>query len=108
MRIAKVYRNSILVGTLQEDDDKNFSFEYDQSYFVNDKLPPVSLTMPKIKEVYKSNNLFPFFFNMLSEGVNRKIQSRQYQISENDDFGLLLTTSSIDTIGAITVKEEKQ
>ena len=41
---------------------------------------------------------------MLSEGVNRKLQSRQLKIDENDYFGLLVATAQFDTIGAISVK----
>jgi len=41
---------------------------------------------------------------MLSEGVNRRLQSRQLKIDENDHFGLLLATAQYDTIGAISVK----
>jgi len=50
------------------------------------------------------NFLFPFFSNMLSEGVNRKLQSTQLRIDEQDSFGLLLATAQSDTIGAITIK----
>ena len=55
--------------------------------------------------MWTSNHLFPFFFNMLSEGANRKIQSQLLHIDENDDFGILLATAQTDTIGAVTVKE---
>ena len=41
---------------------------------------------------------------MLSEGVNKKIQTTQLKIDEDDNFGLLLATAQYDTIGAITVK----
>jgi serine/threonine-protein kinase HipA len=41
---------------------------------------------------------------MLSEGVNRKLQSTQLRIDEEDNFGLLMTTAQYDTIGAVTVK----
>ena len=41
---------------------------------------------------------------MLSEGLNRILQSRQLKIDEKDHFGLLLATADIDTIGAVTVK----
>jgi serine/threonine-protein kinase HipA len=41
---------------------------------------------------------------MLSEGVNRKLQSLYLRIDENDHFGLLAATAQTDTIGAITVK----
>jgi len=105
MRRAAVYRNAILVGLLSEEDDKTYKFEYDSTYLIDSKNSAVSLTMPKSKKIYRSEYLFPFFYNQLAEGVNKKLQSRHLQIDENDHFGLLLATSSIDTIGAISVKE---
>lgn len=51
-----------------------------------------------------SDYLFPYFFNMLSEGANRQTQSMLLHIDENDDFGILLATAQEDTIGAVTVK----
>lgn len=104
-RKAEVYRNASFVGILSEEGDGSYSFEYDEAYLNNPKNPAVSLTMPKRRERYTSAYLFPFFFNMLAEGVNRDVQMRQLQISEGDHFGLLLATSSRDAIGAITVKE---
>lgn len=44
---------------------------------------------------------------MLSEGVNRNLQSIQLRIDEEDHFGLLAATAQYDTIGAITVKPIK-
>ena len=44
---------------------------------------------------------------MLSEGVNRQLQSRHLQIDENDHFGMLLATGQKDTIGAIEIKPGK-
>ena len=41
---------------------------------------------------------------MLSEGENRQVQSVLLRIDPEDDFGILLATCQIDTIGAITVK----
>lgn len=104
MRRAKVYYNKILSGYLSELDSKNFEFEYEESYFNDSKLPAVSLTLPKTQKKYYSEILFPFFYNMLAEGVNKKLQIRQFRIDENDAFGLLLATAGEDTIGAITVK----
>jgi serine/threonine-protein kinase HipA len=60
--------------------------------------------MPIQNEEYRSDYLFPFFFNMLSEGANRKMQSQLLHIDENDDFGILLATAQTDTIGAVTIK----
>jgi len=104
MRKAEVYRNGVLAGILTENDDKKYSFRYEDDYFANKNNPAVSLTLPKNRQEYTSDFLFPFFFNMLSEGVNRQLQSVQLKIDENDDFGLLLATSNKDTIGTITVK----
>ena len=100
MRQGKVYINGAEAGILREEDSGKFTFTYNDDY----KDRPVCLAMPLRKEEYKSDYLFPFFFNMLSEGANRKIQSQLLHIDEYDDFGILLTTCQCDTIGAVTIK----
>lgn len=105
MRAATVYYNQIPAGTLAEENRHSYSFAYDEGYFKNLLLPAISLTLPKTQQEYLSEYLFPFFYNMLAEGVNRTLQSRQLKIDENDSFGFLLATAQFDTIGAITVKE---
>ena len=104
MRKAEVFRNGERAGTITEDHRRHFSFVYDDDYFYDPKKPDLSLTLPKKKKEYHSDQLFPFFFNMLSEGANRKLQSRVLKIDENDHFGFLLATARGDTVGAITVK----
>lgn len=104
MRKVKVYRNNVLAGELIQENLKSYVFRYLDSYYSDESLPAISLTLPKKQQEYKSTFLFPFFFNMLSEGVNRKLQSRQLKIDEKDYFGLLMETAKFDTIGAITLK----
>lgn len=104
MRTAKVFRNGRLAGYLTEYDNRTYEFKYEDTWFLNDSMPPISLTLPKSKKVYTSQYLFPFFFNMLSEGANRDFQCHQLRIDPNDDFGLLLATAQYDSIGAITVE----
>lgn len=104
MREMEVYRNGNLAGILIEENRKSYVFRYEESYYNDNTKPAISLTLPKTKKEYKSEFLFPFFFNMLSEGVNRKLQSNQLKIDEEDSFGLLMATAQYDTIGAITVK----
>lgn len=87
-------------GILQESDDRQYVFTYNDDYHGD----PVCLAMPVRKEPYHSSFLFPYFFNMLSEGANRELQSSLLHIDENDDFGILLATAQFDTIGAVTVK----
>lgn len=104
MRKAKVYRNGLLAGELTEHSRTKYSFTYDDAWFNDPDKPAVSLTLPKTHKTHESAYLFPFFFNMLSEGVNKKLQNNHLRIDENDHFGLLLATAQHDTIGAITVK----
>lgn len=87
-------------GLLQETDDRHYVF----TYIVGYEGPSVSLEMPVKAEPYYSETLFSYFFNMLSEGANRRVQASLLHIDENDDFGILLATAQNDTIGAVTVK----
>ncbi|MEM6379398.1 MAG: HipA N-terminal domain-containing protein [Bacteroidota bacterium] len=103
MRSAIVYLNGKRVGELTEVNGSLYTFRYDDLWFVDDDLPAISLTLSKKQQAYQADHLFPFFANMLSEGVNRQLQSRHLQIDEIDDFGLLLKTAQTDTIGAVTV-----
>jgi HipA-like protein len=104
LRKAEVHRNGELAGFLTEENGNHFIFSYEDAYFSNINKPSISLTIPKTKKEYRSEFLFPFFFNMLSEGVNRKLQCTQLRIDEDDHFGILLATAQYDTIGAITIK----
>ena len=105
MRRAEVYRNGILAGILEENDSGGLLFTYDREYYRDDTKPGISLTIPKTRETHTSKHLFPFFYNMLSEGTNRALQSKQLKIDEKDFFGLLFATAHTDTIGAITLKQ---
>jgi len=104
MRKAAVYRNGELAGLLEEDDARHYVFRYTDGWWADSSKPAISLTLPKTQQEYRSPYLFPFFFNLLSEGVNRRLQCTQLKIDENDHFGLLLATAQYDTVGAVTVK----
>ncbi|MDZ7772553.1 MAG: HipA N-terminal domain-containing protein [Balneolaceae bacterium] len=99
-----VYRNGARVGMLRQYDRGTYEFEYDDRWYRDPGKPPVSLTLPKTRKIHKSDHLFPFFYNMLAEGANRKFQARQLKIDERNYFDLLLATAHFDTIGAVTVK----
>ncbi len=104
MRKAEVHWNGELAGILTEDDQHHYAFAYTDGWFADPKKPAICLTLPKTRKEHQSYTLFPYFFNMLSEGVNRKLQSRALRIDEKDHFGLLLATAHDDTIGAVTIK----
>ena len=105
MRVAEVFTNGVLAGTLSETDDGKYIFKYDDAYLLDSRNRAISLSLPKRKEAFIADELFPFFYNMLSEGANKALQCMTLKIDENDAFGLLLATADNDTIGAITVKQ---
>jgi serine/threonine-protein kinase HipA len=101
-----VYNNGVLAGSIEKDKNGSYLFQYNDEYFADKQQPPVSLTLPKTQKEYSSEKIFPFFYGLLSEGINKDIQCRLYKIDENDDFTRLLLTARYDTIGSITVKPE--
>ena len=104
-RRAYVLNNGELAGLLEKTDESTYRFQYLPEYVSNQDGSAISLSFPKTDRVYESDALFPFFFGLLSEGVNRQTQCRLLKIDENDHFSLLLKTATSDTIGAITLKE---
>ena len=104
MRRAEVYTNGVFAGLLTEKDDAKYIFKYDDVFLVNPTTKAISLTLPKRSEPFVADELFPFFFNMLSEGANKALQCMTLKIDENDAFGLLLATAGNDTIGSVTIK----
>jgi len=105
MKRANVYKNDILAGILTQHSRDRYTFVYDDTYYQNIAMPPVSLTLPKNQKEYKADHLLPFFFSMIAEGVNRSLQARQLKIDEEDYFSLLLATAQSNTIGSVTLKE---
>lgn len=103
MRQCKVYIHGIEAGLITEKDSpREYIFKYNPDYLKNG-LPPVCIAMPLQDDEYRSEHLFPYFANLLSEGDNRAIQSSLHHIDAGDDFGILLATAQNDTVGAVTV-----
>ncbi len=106
MQVGEVFFKDQSAGFIQKMNQK-YSFRYTESYFQDPHQKPISLTLPKTQQVYQADGLFPFFFNMLPEGSNKKVICRLLKIDENDYFTLLLKIAHSETIGAVTVKEVK-
>lgn len=104
MRACKVFWNNRYAGLLSEDNNHSYEFVYDDAYISDPSSSDLCLSMPKTQSRYHSDVLFPFFFNLLSEGENRKFQSMYLKLDPLDDFGFLLATAQYDTAGAITVE----
>ncbi|OVE74043.1 hypothetical protein BVX94_01820 [bacterium B17] len=103
-RKGKVFNQGVLAGLLEESEE-GYIFQYDSDYLARSGSRPICLTMPKQKEPYVSEHLFPFFHGLLAEGVTKDLQCRDLKIDENDHFGRLLKTANFDIIGSVTVEE---
>lgn len=103
MKIGFVYYDNEYCGTIIQDDNNRFIFEYDDAFFTNKDKRAISLTMPKSQKKYESNILFPFFDGLIPEGYLLEAAIRKYNISRNDRMTLLLKTCN-NPIGIVSVR----
>jgi HipA-like protein len=108
MRSAVILYKGEQAGILTQHDGGAFTFRYNDAWMADSNKPGISLTLPRSQQEYNSQYLFPFFYNMLSEGSNKQVVCELMQIDPDDDFGLLLTTAKNDTIGAVRVIKIEQ
>lgn len=99
-RVAHVYFNERLAGTLTEDSER-YIFQYDDGYLCGGT--PISFHLPLQEGPFESQTLMPFFENLAAEGWLLSLQSRLQKIDESDRFGLLLKNGA-DLVGAVTIK----
>ncbi len=102
MRKGKVFVCGIPAGILTED-EYGYHFRYDEQYLATLGTQSVSLTLPKRKESYDSNILFPFFDGLIPEGWLLNVAERNWKIRRNDRMGLLLACCN-DCIGNVSVE----
>jgi len=108
MRSAAILYKEEGAGVLTQHDDGSFTFRYHDNWVEDIGKPSISLTMPKTQQEYKSQHLFPFFYNMLPEGSNKQMVCKFMRIDNDDYFGLLMITAKSDSIGAIQVIKTEQ
>ncbi|MEK6563734.1 MAG: HipA N-terminal domain-containing protein [Candidatus Omnitrophota bacterium] len=104
IRKGQVFYNDDLAGEIIET-STGYIFEYNKEFLK--KNTPISLSLPLREEPYKSKELFPFFKGLLPEGWYLDIVAATQKIDREDSFGVLLSTASGDTIGAVTVRKTK-
>jgi len=108
MRKAAILFKEEETGVLLQNDNGSFVFRYNDSWMADNQKPGISLTLPKSRQEYTSEYLFPFFYNMLPEGTNKQLICKHMRIDTDDYFGLLMAVAKTDTIGAISVKQLAQ
>ena len=105
-RKGKVYVQNIYSGEVIENDE-GYVFRYDDDYLAMESALPVSLTLPLTNAPYKSNYLFPFFDGLIPEGWLLGIVERNWKLSSDDRFGLMLAACR-DCIGDVHIIPENE
>jgi serine/threonine-protein kinase HipA len=103
-RKAYVYVRDSFAGVLEETDE-GYSFSYNPSYIKSENATSVSLTLPIQNKSFTSRTLFSFFDGLIPEGWLLNVVTRNWKISEDDRFAILLVACK-DPIGNVSIKEE--
>jgi len=99
---AVVFYNNKKAGLLIRTED-GYEFEYDHDYVNSPGAKPISKALPLSQKRFFSEKLFPFFENLLPEGIMLEMTVSKLKIDKNNKFELLLHVGG-DTVGAVTVK----
>lgn len=104
MRSVVVYMRDKEAGLLSKFRDGTYEFRYTSRYRNDAALPSIAFQLPKSRAVHRSKVLFPFFFGLLAEGAQKRLQCRSLRIDEDDHFTRLAETCREGVIGAVYVK----
>ena len=102
LKSAEVFYKGEPAGYLYKT-EKGYTFIYDDSFLK--KNIPISVSLPPRKEPYESKELFPFFCGLLPEGWYLDLVVAKQKLDRDDLFGILLSTTGTDTVGAVTVRQ---
>ncbi len=103
-RIAKVYYTNQFAGMLVED-DRGYTFTYEESYLQDQESQPISLSLPLRREPFSSKTMFSFFDGLIPEGWLLDIAQKNWKLNPRDRMGLLLSCCK-DCIGAVSIVPE--
>ena len=107
MKSLTVYVRKDKAGILAKFRDGRYEFRYARQYRKDALTPSVAFSLPKSQAVYRSDVLFPFFYGLLSEGRQKRIQCRELKIDESDHFTRLAETCRQGIVGAVWVLPRK-
>ena len=107
MKALSVYVKGKEAGVLAKFGDGTYEFRYAPSYRLDESVQSVAFTIPKSRSVHRSSVLFPFFYGLLAEGVQKRLQCRGLKIDERDHFTRLAETCRQGVIGAVYVLPRK-
>jgi serine/threonine-protein kinase HipA len=78
MKCVTVYVKGVEAGVLARFRSGSYEFRYTRRYQESAR-PSVAFPIPKRKAVHRSAMLFPFFFGLLAEGEQKRMQCRTFR-----------------------------
>lgn len=103
MRRGKVYYKDFLAGIIEETNEGEYVFQYDEQYVKKHSNEFITFNMPVTDKPYIDKRLFSFFDGLIPEGWLLDIASKNWKINRNDRMGLLLACCQ-NCIGAVSIK----
>ncbi|ACA84795.1 type II toxin-antitoxin system HipA family toxin [Shewanella woodyi] len=101
MAVLDIYMNGYLVGELTKSTTGSHLFEYAPQWLDTQGSRPISLSMPLRKQVYKGDEVYNFFDNLLPDNIevrNRIVARHNAQSTQAFD---LLSKVGQDSVGAL-------
>ena len=102
MKCVTVYVKGVEAGVLAKFKRGGYEFRYTRQYRESPR-PSVAFSISKRKAVHRSDVLFPFFYGLLAEGEQKRIQCSTMRIDADDHFTRLAETCREGAIGAVYV-----
>ena len=106
MKKGWVYKKDKLAGSVWED-EKGYSFQYNETYLKNPIYGDVSKTLPLRTDIYTDRSMLPFFDGLIPEGWLLQIAIDNWKLNPRDRMSLLLTLCK-DCIGDISIIEKEK
>ena len=98
---ANIYLRNDLAGQLEKVSSRKFIFRYNKDWITTNKKS-IGLNFPIGDKNHESEELFPFFDNLIPEGWLLDYVQGIYKIDGRNRFALLLATGR-ETMGAIRI-----
>ncbi len=106
MKALEVYYKKFLAGYLSRSELGEFEFVYSEEY-LRSSLPAISITLPKQRDAFLSDDLFYFFDGLIPEGWLLNLAADKFKYDPLRDRFELLEKLCADCIGAVYIKSEE-
>lgn len=112
MRSAIVYVKQIPAAELTEErrpgGGTTYVLRYLPEYLALEGVGSVCTGLPRRKEAYEADSLFPYFESILPEGDYARRVCKEGSLDPHDRFGMLLALAHTDTLEDVTVAERRE